>query len=139
MAGWPFRADATRRPYRFAMIEKRRSSAKSVLGRQGAETKRGARGKRFVGDDTGGGQGRVAELARVHRMQVAARESALRAERDRRAEQAREEHLRRPLWEGVAGLVLGSARLAVVVATAPLRMARAAVGILPFVPRWRPA
>ncbi len=136
----PQRAVATRATYRSGMIKKRRSSAKAAFGQQEAMIRRSARGKRFVGDDTGSAQARAAERAKVLRLQVAAHEAERRATERRAAEQAHEEVLRRPWWEAVGGLVLGSARLATSVAFLPFRVAK-----LPFriaaslVPRLRTA
>src|SRR5690242_21959687 len=108
------------------MVKRRRSSAKAALGQQEAELKRSARGKQFAGQDTGAQHAREEERAKVHRMQIAAREAAMRAAREQeraaREQEARRAHeqlVHRPLWEGAAGLVLQSARLASTVLALP--------------------
>jgi len=83
----------------------------------------GSRGKRFVGEDVGEHQARVAERAKVHQMQAAARDAAQRAARKQEASRAHAALVHRPLWEGVAGLVLQSARLATKVVALPFRLA----------------
>jgi hypothetical protein len=119
------------------MIKRRRTSAKATLREQEVELKRTARGKRFVGEDTGSAQARAAERAKVHQMLVASREASLRAQREREARRAHEERVHRPLWEGVADLVVDTARLAGTIARLPFRVAK-----LPFrvaaalLPRW---
>jgi hypothetical protein len=121
------------------MIKKRRSSAKAAFGQQEAESKRGARGKQFVGDDTGSAEAKAAERAKVLRMQAAAREASPRAAREQEHDRAHDELVSRPWWEAVGGLVVESARLATTIAWLPVRMAK-----LPFrmvaslVPRLRP-
>jgi hypothetical protein len=106
------------------MIKKRRGSAKAAIGQQQAEIRRSARGKRFVGDDTGAAEGRAAERAKVLRLQVAAREAALHAAHEQEAERMAAERAERPLWEALGGLALSSARLAASVARLPFRLAR---------------
>ncbi len=119
------------------MIKSRQDGAKSALRQQEAEVKRSARGKHFVGEDTGSAQARAAERAKVHRMQVAAREAATRAGHEQEARQAHEELVRQPLWTNVANLVVDTARLAGTIALLPVRAAK-----LPFrvaaalLPRW---
>jgi hypothetical protein len=119
------------------MAKQRQNGAKAALGQQGAQLKRNAHGKRFVGDDGGAHQAREAERAKVHQMQLAARDAAQRAAKRQEARRAHEALVHRPLWEGVAGLALQSARLATTVLALPLRAAR-----LPFrlaasvLPRW---
>jgi hypothetical protein len=129
------------------MIKKRRGAAKAAIGQQEAELRRGARGKRFVGDDTGAAQARAAERAKVMRMQLAAREAAQRVAREQEAERVHAALASRPLWEAVGGLALASARLAASMARVPLRLARLPLraAALPFraaaalVPRLGPA
>jgi hypothetical protein len=51
------------------MAKTRRIDSKAALAQQRAELRRGARGKAFVGDDTGAAAAKADERARVHRMQ----------------------------------------------------------------------
>lgn len=108
------------------MAKRERLDPKAALGQQEAELRRSGRGKQFVGDDVGAARGRAAERAKVHELQ-----------REYAVQLAHEERLRRPLWEGVAGLVLDGARVAGALVRLPFRMAR-----LPFrvaaslMPRW---
>jgi hypothetical protein len=120
------------------MVEQRQGGAKSALRQQEAELKRTARGKHFVGEDTGSARGRAAERAKVHRMQVRAREEAQRAAVEQEARRQHEELLRRPLWQNLAGLVLDTVKLTGTLARLPFRAA-----MLPFrvagallSPRW---
>lgn len=107
------------------MIKKRRGSAKAAVGQQRAQIRRDARGKRFVGEDTGAEQARAAERAKVLQMQAAAR---LASERAHEVEAERREHSTSRLR--VAGrLVRDTTRLARTVAGLPLRVASAAVSI----------
>jgi hypothetical protein len=120
------------------MIKRRRSSAKAAFGQQEADTRRSARGKRFIGEDTGAAQARAAERAKVLRLQVAAHEAERRMAEQHAAEEAHAEILRRPWWEAVGGLVLGSARLATAVATLPFRVATLPLRVVgSLVPRLR--
>ena len=104
------------------MIKKRRGSAKATLGQQQAELKRSAKGKRFIGQDTGADEARSAERAKVIQMQAAARAAA---ERAREAEEQRNGSRLR----AAARLVRDTTRLAGTVAVLPLRVARASAGL----------
>jgi hypothetical protein len=106
------------------MVKERRNELKHSA--HGA----GPHGKRFVGEDVGERQARAAERTKVHQMQAAARDAALRAARKQETRRAHEALVHRPLWEGVAGLVLQSARLATKVVALPFRLASS------LVPRW---
>ena len=118
------------------MIKKRRSSAKAAFGQQEAALRRGAPGKKFVGDDTGSAEGRAAELEKVHRMQVAARANSQPAEHE--SERPDDELLGRPWLHAVGGLVVESARLASTVAWLPLRLAKLPFRVAAsFIPRFR--
>jgi len=96
-------------------VKKRPESAKATLGRQRAQTKRGAPGKRFIGETAGqSAAARRAELERVARM-AEADAAARRLERIRRT----------PIARVVLELVENTARLAATLAWAPFRLGMA--------------
>jgi hypothetical protein len=127
------------------MAKIRRLDSKAALAQQRAELKRGARGKAFVGDDSGSSAGRAAERAKVHRMQeqhereeVERRQAEVerrQAEQRAREEWARvelerehEERMNEPVSAIVADLVSDSLRLARTLLSFPFRMAVALWG-----------
>jgi hypothetical protein len=96
----------------------RPGSARRRIGRQRAETRRNAPGKRFIGERAEqSAAARRAELQRVR--ELAQAEAAAR----------RAEALERPLVAIVVELVQGATRLAATLATAPLRLAIATLRI----------
>ena len=99
------------------MVKKRRGSAKAALGQQRSELKRTAKGKQFIGEDTGSEHARAVERAKVLQMQAAARHAS---------ERVRDETSR---WRVVGRLVRDTTRLAGTVAGLPWRMASAAVSV----------
>jgi hypothetical protein len=111
------------------MIKKRRGSAKAALGQQKAELRRSARGKRFIGDDTGAAEARQAERAKVLQMQAAARAAAARAREADHREHEAELRERQSRWVVAGHLVRDASRLARTVAGLPLRVASAAASV----------
>jgi len=101
------------------MARTRIGDPKTALGRQRAELRQGSRHKQFVGDDSGGGAGRAAELARVRRV----REEAEARERERLAHE--------PISAILVDLVADSLRLARTLIAFPFRMAAALRGRWP--------
>ncbi len=93
------------------MAKMRRVDSKAALRQQQSDLRRGARGKAFIGQDTGAAAGRAAELARVHRMQEALHQ----------AEEA--QRVERPVVALVADLLVDAARLASTVIAFPFRVA----------------
>ncbi|HEY6004041.1 MAG TPA: translation initiation factor IF-2 [Anaeromyxobacter sp.] len=95
-------------------VKNRPASAREALSRQQADFRRGAPGKRFVGERAGQGEAaRLAERTKVAQM----------AERDEALRRARK--LSEPIAAIVAELVEDSFRLVRSLATAPFRIARA--------------
>jgi hypothetical protein len=125
------------------MAKIRRIDSKSALAQQRAELRRGARGKAFVGDDTGSDAARAAERAKVHRMQelqqaraaANARDSEIArdAEEAWQAERAMERertaaHRDEPLVALFLELAADSFRLARTLVSFPFRLAAALRG-----------
>lgn len=111
------------------MIKKRRGSAKAALGQQKAELRRSAKGKRFIGDDSGAAEARQAERAKVLQMQLAARAAAARARETDEHERQHDDGEHRSRWVVAGHLVRDTTRLARTVAGLPLRVASAAASV----------
>jgi hypothetical protein len=123
------------------MAKIRRLDSKAALGQQRAELRRGARGKAFVGDDSGSSAARATERAKVHRMQELQRGHET-PERQRQLDQSRQESDRAESWRRghgsdrmqepvvaiLADLVADSMRLARTLLTLPFRLAAALRG-----------
>ncbi|HEX9291716.1 MAG TPA: hypothetical protein VF904_19535 [Anaeromyxobacteraceae bacterium] len=103
------------------MAKMRRLDSKAALAQQRADTRRGARGKAHIGDDTGSAAARAAERAKVRRMQEV------------QHARGEVERLRQPLSVLLVDIVADAVRLTRTVVTIPLRMALALRGHRPAV------
>lgn len=112
----------------------RRGESKAALGQQRAELRRRARGKVHIGDDTGAGAGRAAELAKVHRMQELLHEEERASELPdlgaRQEEQQRAEQAEEPLLAIALDIVADGLKIARTLVALPFRLA------LALRPRW---
>jgi hypothetical protein len=98
------------------MARMRRTDSKVALAQQRAQTRRGARGKVHVGDDTGSSTARAAERAKVRRMQ------------ELQHAHQKVARLQEPLAAILVDLVADSVRLARTIVALPFRMAGALRG-----------